>query len=92
MAKSGSAPADSRAPGDSDAAERRGSLPNPVVDGAEGGTRVDMAAYKETVPRWERVWRHSFTQMVLLSVQAFCGPAMSDAIAGKRLSLPSHGL
>ncbi|KAM5372610.1 hypothetical protein ACJZ2D_007384 [Fusarium nematophilum] len=35
-----------------------------------------------TMPRWKRVWQHSLTQMVLLSIQAFCGPAMSDAIAG----------
>ncbi|KAE8146598.1 major facilitator superfamily domain-containing protein [Aspergillus avenaceus] len=36
----------------------------------------------ETVPLWKKVWRHSLTQMMLLSVQAFCGPAMSDAITG----------
>ncbi|KAM0421264.1 hypothetical protein ACHAPT_010986 [Fusarium lateritium] len=35
-----------------------------------------------SMPRWKRVWQHSLTQMMLLSVQAFCGPAMSDAIAG----------
>lgn len=43
---------------------------------------TDMEAYRSTVPLWQRVWRHSLTQMMLLSVQAFCGPAMSDAIAG----------
>ncbi|KAB8268336.1 major facilitator superfamily domain-containing protein [Aspergillus minisclerotigenes] len=36
----------------------------------------------DAVPLWKRVWRHSLTQMMLLSVQAFCGPAMSDAITG----------
>ncbi|KAE8162631.1 major facilitator superfamily domain-containing protein [Aspergillus tamarii] len=36
----------------------------------------------EAIPLWKRVWRHSLTQMMLLSVQAFCGPAMSDAITG----------
>lgn len=46
------------------------------------GELVDMNEYKRTVPLWKRVWRHSLTQMMLLSVQAFCGPAMSDAIAG----------
>ncbi|RAH47484.1 MFS general substrate transporter [Aspergillus brunneoviolaceus CBS 621.78] len=34
------------------------------------------------LPWWKRVWCHSLTQMILLSVQAFCGPAMSDAITG----------
>lgn len=43
---------------------------------------VDMAAHEQSVPRWKRVYQHSLTQMMLLSVQAFCGPAMSDAIAG----------
>lgn len=43
---------------------------------------VDMAEYRKATPRWERIWRHSFTQMMLLSMQAFCGPAMSDAIQG----------
>ena len=47
------------------------------------GPTVDMAAYEQNVPLWQRVYRHSLTQMMLLSVQAFCGPAMSDAIAGE---------
>lgn len=38
--------------------------------------------YRSSVPTWKRVYRHSLTQMMLLSVQAFCGPAMWDAIAG----------
>lgn len=49
-------------------------------DNTEG--TVDMVQYKKATPRWERIWRHSFTQMMLLSMQAFCGPAMSDAIQG----------
>lgn len=53
-------------------------------DVAEG--TIDMVAYRNTVPLWLRVWRHSFTQMMLLSMQAFCGPAMSDAIQGKILA------
>lgn len=44
--------------------------------------RMNMEEYTRTVPKWKRVWQHSLTQMLLLSVQAFCGPAMADAIAG----------
>jgi len=44
---------------------------------------VDMDHYQATVPLWKRVWQHSLTQMMLLSIQAFCGPAMSDAITGE---------
>lgn len=43
----------------------------------------DMAVYQRDVPLWKRVWQHSLTQMLLLSIQAFCGPAMADAIAGE---------
>ncbi|WVR06712.1 hypothetical protein IAU60_003744 [Kwoniella sp. DSM 27419] len=43
---------------------------------------IDMAAYQQQTPLWKRIKNHSLTQMMLLSVQAFCGPAMSDAIAG----------
>ncbi|KAJ5945147.1 hypothetical protein N7516_005315 [Penicillium verrucosum] len=43
---------------------------------------IDMEHYKATVPLWKRVWQHSLTQMMLLSIQAFCGPAMADAITG----------
>ncbi|KAI1341712.1 MFS general substrate transporter [Xylariaceae sp. FL0016] len=52
---------------------------NPTIVGDE---RVDMEAYKSSVPLWKRIHQHSLTQMMLLSVQAFCGPAMADAIAG----------
>jgi hypothetical protein len=41
-----------------------------------------MDEYRRTVPWWKRAYKHSLTQMMLLSVQAFCGPAMWDAIAG----------
>jgi len=44
---------------------------------------VDMELYRATVPLWKRVWQHSLTQMMILSVQSFCGPAMSDAITGE---------
>lgn len=50
------------------------------------GTHIDMERYRATVPLWKRVWQHSLTQMMLLSVQAFCGPAMSDAITGMYFS------
>jgi len=44
---------------------------------------IDREAYERDIPRWKRIWQHSLTQMILLSIQAFCGPAMADAIAGK---------
>lgn len=87
MAQSDSPPADARTFRDGDAAEKHSSLPNPA-DNAE--LTVDMVDYRKKVPVWERVWRHSFTQMMLLSMQAFCGPAMSDAIAGTPPSSPSR--
>ncbi|CAI7629363.1 unnamed protein product [Penicillium bialowiezense] len=46
------------------------------------GAVIDVEHYQATVPLWRRVWQHSLTQMMLLSIQAFCGPAMSDAITG----------
>lgn len=57
---------------------------NAVEDNVNPGS-VDMEAYRRENPLWKRVWRHSLTQMLLLSVQAFCGPAMSDAIAGENV-------
>jgi hypothetical protein len=42
-----------------------------------------MEEYGRNVPLWRRVWQNSLTQMLLLSMQAFCGPAMADAIAGE---------
>ena len=46
------------------------------------GEAINMDEYRRTVPWWKRAYKHSLTQMMLLSVQAFCGPAMWDAIAG----------
>lgn len=60
---------------------------SPVVLGGtviENAALVDMEAYRHQVPLWKRVWQHSLTQMLLLSVQAFCGPAMDDAISGEQ--------
>ena len=53
-----------------------------------GDERINREEYERTVPLWKRVWQHSLTQMMLLSVQAFCGPAMADAIAGEFLQRP----
>ena len=47
------------------------------------GAMINMQHYQDTVPLWRRVWQHSLTQMMLLSIQAFCGPAMADAITGE---------
>ncbi|KAG9501829.1 hypothetical protein J7337_007523 [Fusarium musae] len=53
----------------------RAPSPQPSVRAADMNITRD-------VPRWKYIWHHSLTQMILLSIQAFCGPAMSDAIAG----------
>ncbi|RKL16175.1 hypothetical protein BFJ68_g5426 [Fusarium oxysporum] len=53
----------------------RARSPQPSVRAADMNNTRD-------VPRWKYIWHHSLTQMILLSIQAFCGPAMSDAIAG----------
>ena len=76
-------PPNTHAGGKDDALRTKGNDPMNAptsTDYAEG--RVDMIAYAENVPLWKRVYQHSLTQMMLLSVQAFCGPAMADAIAG----------
>lgn len=60
--------------------------PAPVVAGSvveQNPGVVDMEEYRHRVPLWKRVWQNSLTQMLLLSVQGFCGPAMNDAISGK---------
>ncbi|KAI1396451.1 MFS general substrate transporter [Hypoxylon fuscum] len=80
MSKFDAAPPNTHAGGNDDALRGQGSLPmNPTNDADE---RVDMEAYRKAIPLWKRVYQHSLTQMMLLSVQAFCGPAMADAIAG----------
>lgn len=56
----------------------RARSPQPSVRAADMNNTRD-------VPRWKYIWHHSLTQMILLSIQAFCGPAMSDAIAGQSL-------
>jgi hypothetical protein len=51
---------------------------------------MSMEHYRATVPLWKRILQHSLTQMMLLSVQAFCGPAMADAIAGMLRQAQAH--
>jgi hypothetical protein len=64
--------------GGNDAHTGQGDIPyNPAL-----GESINMDEYRRTVPWWKRAYKHSLTQMMLLSVQAFCGPAMWDAIAG----------
>ncbi|KAI5380428.1 hypothetical protein J4E82_001006 [Alternaria postmessia] len=83
MSKFDAAPPNTHAGGNDDALRTKGSDPlnaPPTYEVAD--ERVNMEEYARTVPRWKRIWQHSLTQMMLLSVQAFCGPAMADAIAG----------
>ncbi|KAF2009264.1 MFS general substrate transporter [Aaosphaeria arxii CBS 175.79] len=78
------APPNTHAGGNDDALETKGANPMvaPYHSGDVTDERIDMTAYENSVPRWKRIYQNSFTQMVLLSIQAFCGPAMADAIAG----------
>jgi hypothetical protein len=77
------APPNTHAGGDDDALRTQGSVPmNPPTSTNINDATVDMEAYSRDVPLWKRIHQHSLTQMMLISVQAFCGPAMSDAIAG----------
>lgn len=72
------------APGGTDATGEKGPSLEAVDSTVDANPEfVDMDAYRREVPLWKRIWQHSLTQMMLLSVQAFCGPAMDDAIAGR---------
>ena len=90
MSKFDAGPPNTYAAGADEALRPHGTLPmNPA---AEGDERVDMDAYRQSVPLWKRIHQNSLTQMILMSIQAFCGPAMADAIAGKfegLLTLPA---
>ncbi|WWC73889.1 uncharacterized protein I206_107861 [Kwoniella pini CBS 10737] len=79
MATFDSAPPNTYAGGKDDNL-RFGSLPINASNDAEGD--FDVEAYRQNTPLWKRIKDHSLTQMILLSIQAFCGPAMADAIAG----------
>ena len=89
MASLAAAPPNTHAGGDDEALRTHGTLPmnDPPVYADE---RVNMEEYKNSVPWWKRVYQDSFTQMMLLSMQSFCGPAMADAIAGRLSSISSH--
>jgi MFS family permease len=90
MSQFDAAPPNTHAGGKDDALRPKGDNPlNPVPSYEVVEERVNMEEYARTVPKWKRIWQHSLTQMILLSVQAFCGPAMADAIAGKYHSLYS---
>ncbi|THY70220.1 MFS general substrate transporter [Aureobasidium pullulans] len=81
MASFAAAPPNTHAGGDDEALRTHGTIPmNDTTIYAD--ERVNMEEYKNAVPWWKRVYQDSFTQMMLLSMQSFCGPAMADAIAG----------
>lgn len=84
MSKFDAAPPNTHAGGDDDALRTKGNDPwnAPLPSHQVADERVNQEEYARTVPLWKRVWQNSLTQMLLLSVQAFCGPAMADAIAG----------
>jgi len=81
MAALDAAPPNTHAGGNDDALRTHGTLPMNLAP-AEVSEMVDMDAYRQSVPAWKRFYQHSLTQMFLISMQAFCGPAMADAIAG----------
>jgi hypothetical protein len=84
MSQFDAAPPNTYAGGTDDALRTKGDDPLNTVPSYEVvDERVNMEEYARTVPKWKRIWQHSLTQMILLSVQAFCGPAMADAIAGE---------
>lgn len=90
MSKFDAAPPNTHAGGNDKALRTKGNDPlTAPVDVQVGYTdeRINMEEYERTVPLWKRVWQHSLTQMMLLSVQAFCGPAMADAIAGECIKI-----
>ena len=92
MSNLDAAPPNTHAGGNDDALRTKGNDPMnaPPTYGLVADERMNMEEYQRTVPLWKRVWQHSLTQMMLLSVQAFCGPAMADAIAG--MCLQSHNI
>jgi MFS family permease len=86
MSQFDAAPPNTHAGGNDDALRTKGHDPMNAPTAHEvADERVNMEEYERAVPLWKRVWQNSLTQMVLLSIQAFCGPAMADAIAGRDL-------
>lgn len=91
MSEFDAAPPNTHAGGNDNALRTKGNDPVTAptdVDIGYTDERINMEEYERTVPLWKRVWQHSLTQMLLLSVQAFCGPAMADAIAGQCFDMP----
>jgi hypothetical protein len=85
MSQFDAAPPNTHAGGNDDALRTKGNDPlNAPVAYEVSDEIMNMEEYQRAVPLWKRVWQNSLTQMLLLSVQAFCGPAMADAIAGKK--------
>lgn len=82
MSKLDAAPPNTHAGGDDEALRTHGTLPMNGSPPVYADETVNMEAYRDAVPWWKRIYQDSFTQMMLLSMQSFCGPAMSDAIAG----------
>jgi hypothetical protein len=76
------APPNTHVVGNVDTLSAQDSPPLAIVANNDADNDFDMEQYKKEVPKWKRFYQHSLTQMMLLSVQAFCGPAMADAIAG----------
>jgi hypothetical protein len=84
MSQFDAAPPNTYAGGKDDALRTKGDIPMNHVPSYEVVDEIiNMEEYARTVPKWKRIWQHSLTQMILISVQAFCGPAMADAIAGQ---------
>jgi hypothetical protein len=84
MSQFDAAPPNTYTGGKDDALRTKGDNPlNPIASYEVADERINMGEYTRTVPKWKRIWQHSLTQMILISVQAFCGPAMADAIAGQ---------
>lgn len=84
MSQFDAAPPNTHAGGDDDALRIKGNDPTNAPTTYEiTDERVNMEEYGRSVPLWRRIWQNSLTQMLLLSMQAFCGPAMADAIAGE---------
>lgn len=83
MANMDAAPPNTKAGGNDDSLRAKGndSIDSPGNPHYQDNI-VDMNEYTTNTPRWKRFYQHSLTQMMLLSIQAFCGPAMADAIAG----------
>ncbi|OAL00668.1 MFS general substrate transporter [Phaeosphaeriaceae sp. SRC1lsM3a] len=93
MSKFDAAPPNTHAGGNDDALRTKGNDPlNAPATYEIADERMNMEEYQKNVPLWKRIWQNSLTQMFLISIQAFCGPAMADAIAGKCSSLGGGGL